>query len=159
MRDWPARRWVVATLAAAGTVLLIGIPTALVPTGMFARGVPAPGWAWPVLIVTALLSGLLMATYIAHPDATPMPEATGDPGQLEADEQPRTIGGMVGTVLAYVAVGCPTCNKVALLALGSGGAIRWFAPLQPAFAALGIVLLLYALRRRLAGEKACPIRT
>jgi hypothetical protein len=43
--------------------------------------------------------------------------------------------------------------------LGSSGAIRWFAPVQPFLALAGIGLLGYALRRRLAGERACPIDT
>jgi hypothetical protein len=64
---------------------------------------------------------------------------------------------MLGGFLAYLAIGCPTCNKVALLALGSSGAINWFAPLQPWLAAVSILALAYALRRRLAGERACPL--
>jgi hypothetical protein len=66
-------------------------------------------------------------------------------------------GGALGGVLAYLAVGCPTCNKLALLALGSSGAVSWFAPLQPWLAAAGIAVLGYALRRRLAGAVACPL--
>ena len=133
--------------AAVGTVLIVGIPTALLPTGVFGRGVPAPLWAWPVLLMTAILSGLLTATYVARPGFE----------SLQGRESGRR-GGMAGGFLAYLAVGCPTCNKVALLALGSSGAIDWFAPLQPVLAVLGVVLLMYALRKRLAGERACPIR-
>lgn len=133
--------------AAVGTVLVVGIPTALIPTGVFGRGVPAPLWAWPVLLVTAVLSGLLTATYVAGPGV-----------EVSPGREPGRRGGMAGGFLAYLAVGCPTCNKVALLALGSSGAIHWFAPLQPVLAVLGVVLLMYALRKRLAGERACPIR-
>jgi hypothetical protein len=144
---WPARRWMVAVASAVGTILLVGVPTALIPTGIFGRGVPAPVWAWPVLLVTAVLSGLVTATYIAAPGVESL-----------RDRAPGRRGGMAGGFLAYLAVGCPTCNKVALLALGSSGAIHWFAPLQPGLAALGIALLAYALRKRLAGERACPVR-
>jgi hypothetical protein len=49
------------------------------------------------------------------------------------------------------------CNKLALIALGYTGALQWFAPVQPVLAVAGIVLLAYALRRRLAGEIACPV--
>jgi hypothetical protein len=146
MRDWPARRWAVAGAGALATVLVVGIPTALIPTGVFGRGVPAPMWAWPVLLTTATLSGLLTATYVAAPGS----------GLLQARD-PARRGGMAGGFLTFLAVGCPTCNKIALLALGASGAIRWFAPLQPALAVVGVVLLGYALRRRLEGERACPI--
>ena len=42
--------------------------------------------------------------------------------------------------LAWFAVGCPVCNKLALLALGYSGAITWFTPVQP-FLALGALIL------------------
>lgn len=65
--------------------------------------------------------------------------------------------GAVGGFLTYLAVGCPVCNKIALLALGYTGALQWFAPVQPVLAVAGVALLAYALRRRLAGEIACPL--
>ena len=85
----------------------------------------------------------MTATYVSAP-TTPR---TGVPSR----------SGLLGGFLTYLAVGCPVCNKVALLALGSAGAIQWFAPVQPVLAAAGVVLLGYALRRRLAGERSCPV--
>jgi hypothetical protein len=125
VRAWPVRRWVAAAVGAGGTVVFVGVPTALIPTSIFGRGVPAPGWAWPVLPATAVLSGLVMATYVALPGARSgsVPTST-------------TREGLVGGLLAYLAVGCPTCNKLALLALGSTGAVRWLAPVQPILAAV-----------------------
>ena len=142
---WPARRWAVAGLAAVLTVLVVGIPTVLIPNPWFGRTVPPTWWALPVLLVTAALSGLVTATYV------------GTPAAISADVPSRS--GLVGGFLAYLAVGCPVCNKVALLALGSAGAVQWFAPVQPVLAAGGIALLAYALRRRLAGERSCPMPT
>ena len=140
---WPARRWVVAAVSAALTVLVVGVPTVLIPNPWFGRAVPPTWWAWPVLVLTAVLSGLVTATYV------------GSPSTAAVDPSSRT--GLAGGFLAYLAVGCPVCNKVALLALGSAGAIQWFAPVQPVLAVGGVVLLGYALRRRLAGERSCPV--
>jgi hypothetical protein len=141
---WPRRRWVVAGLAALATVLVVGIPTVLVPTPVFGREVGVTGWAWPALIVTAVLAGLVAATYVrAFP--------------LEAEVADVSRAGMVGGFLTYLAVGCPVCNKVALLALGYTGALQWFAPVQPFLAVAGIALLGYALHRRLQGEIACRL--
>lgn len=142
LASWPARRWLAAAVAAVVTVLVVGVPTELVPNPVFGRAVPVTWWAWPVLVVTAVLSGLLMASYVR------------DPGRHPAAP---TRAGTAGAFLTYLAVGCPVCNKVALLALGYTGALRWFAPVQPVLAALGIGLLSYALRRRLVGEVACPL--
>ncbi len=147
LRRWPARRWVGASVGMVSTVLVVGLPTVLIPNSVFARAVPVTWWAWPVLAVTAVLAGLLGATYIRD---------AGAPGAKASSR-----AGMAGGFLSYLAVGCPVCNKIALLALGYTGALRWFAPAQPWLAAAGVGLLAYAFHRRLRGEIACalPSRT
>ena len=142
LRSWPARRWWVAAAWAIGTVLVVGLPTVLIPNSVFGRDIPVTWWAWPVLLVTAVLAGLVGATYVRSPTTPSTKESTS---------------GMVGGVLAYFAVGCPVCNKIALLAFGYSGALQWFAPAQPVLGVLGIVLLAWALRRRLLGEIACAV--
>jgi len=75
-----------------------------------------------------VLSGLLLATYVR------------EPGQAE----PATTAsrsGTIGGLLSFLAVGCPVCNKIALIALGYSGALQWFAPLQPVLAVVGVALL------------------
>ena len=65
---------------------------------------------------------------------------------------------MIGTVLAWFAVGCPVCNKIALIALGYSGAITYFTPLQPILAVGALVLTGVALTWRLKGQVACAVR-
>lgn len=65
--------------------------------------------------------------------------------------------GAIGTVLAWFAVGCPVCNKIALLALGYTGALTFFAPLQPILAVLALALTGVALLWRLQGMVICPV--
>jgi hypothetical protein len=141
LRVWPARRWWVALGATAATLLVIGLPTDVVPNPVFGRSIEVTWWSYPALLAAAILGGLLAATYIRTGGA--------------ADRTAR-VGG-VGGVLAYLAVGCPVCNKLVLLALGTTGAIQWFAPVQPFIAALGVALLAWALLVRLRGEVACPV--
>ena len=124
---------------AIGTVLVVGLPTAMIPNPVFGRDVPTTWWAWPVLVATAVLGGLLGATYV------------------RAGDEKVPSSGLVGGLLAYLAVGCPVCNKVALLALGYAGALQWFAPVQPVLGVIGLVLLVWALDRRLRGEIACAL--
>ena len=147
LRGWGARRRVVAALAAVGTVLLIGLPTVLIPNPVFGREIPMTWWAWPTLLLAALLSGLLTATYVR------------EPGLPTLGEEDGTRSGMVGGVLTFFAVGCPVCNKVVLLALGSAGAMQWFAPVQPLLAVAAVVALAWALHTRLQGERACALPT
>lgn len=142
---WPLRRWLSAAGAAIAFAMLVAIPTDLIDTPVFSREIPPTWWAWPSLIVSSLLGGLLVATYVAAPDR---PDATAS-----------RRGGWVGASLTYFAVGCPVCNKLVLLALGSAGAVTWFEPVQPVLQVLAITLLAWALRRRLLGELSCPTTT
>ncbi len=141
---WPRRRWVAACAAALGTVALVGVPTDLIDTPLFSRAVPPTWWAWPALILTAGLTGLLVATYVATPVDTESGRSASRAGSL-------------GGVLSFFAVGCPVCNKLVLLALGTAGALRWFEPVQPILSIAGLLLLGWALRVRLRAERACPV--
>jgi hypothetical protein len=143
MRTWSTRRWVVAALTAVATVLVVGIPTVLIPNPVFGREIGITWWAWPALVVTAVLSGLITATYVRSPYDPP--------------KDTTSRWGIAGGLLAYFAVGCPVCNKVVLIALGYTGALQWFAPVQPVLAVGGIVLLAWALRARLRGERSCAV--
>jgi hypothetical protein len=149
LRTWELRRWAVAAIGALATVLLIGLPTVLIPNPVFGRAIPATWWSWPALLVAAALSGLLAATYVRRP-----------PGTTQAAVQPEEAGtrsGMLGGVLTFFAVGCPVCNKLVLLALGSAGAMQWFAPVQPLLAVAAVAALAWALHTRLRGERACAL--
>ncbi|GHJ59805.1 hypothetical protein NOK12_23230 [Nocardioides sp. OK12] len=150
VRAWPARRWIAAALAALGFALVVAVPTDLVDTPLFGREVPPTWWAWPSLVVSSVLAGLLVATYVAAPDQ-PSPDQQGP--------DPAGRGGWVGGTLTFFAVGCPVCNKLVLLALGSAGAMTWFEPVQPVLQLLAVALLAWALRRRLLGESSCAAPT
>ncbi|WP_435153118.1 cytochrome c biogenesis CcdA family protein [Micromonospora aurantiaca (nom. illeg.)] len=143
---WPARRWLAAAAGAVATTVVIAVPTDLIDTPYFSRDMAVTWWAWPVLLVTAVLSGLLLATYVAP--------APGTRDAAAGRSESRT--GVTGATLSLFAVGCPVCNKLVLIALGYSGAMSWFAPAQPVLAVASIVLLAWALRRRLAGERVCP---
>ncbi|WP_017544133.1 hypothetical protein [Nocardiopsis prasina] len=143
MRDWGTRQWVTAAAGTALTLIVLGLPAVLIPNGLFAREIEPPWWSHPVWVATSVLSGLLLATY-----TRPVPEDSAGPGGVR---------GLGGGLLAWFAIGCPVCNKIVLLALGTSGAMAWFAPLQPLLAAAGLVLLSLALRARLRANASCPV--
>lgn len=134
-------QWTTAAIAAVVVGLLVGLPTDVIPNPVFGRPVPVTWWSYPVLAVTALLGGLLAATYVRTSDDL---------------DRPARAGG-VGGLLSFFAVGCPVCNKVVVLALGTVGARRWFEPLQPLLAVASIVLLVVALRARLRSVDGCAL--
>lgn len=122
------------------TFLVLGLPTDIVPNPVFGRAIEPTWWSLPVLIATSVLSGLLLATYV----------------NASAFDRSVRVGG-VGGLMAYLAIGCPVCNKVVLVALGTTGAMNWFAPVQPylGIAALGVIA--YALRKRLSTMGNCAL--
>ena len=137
LQSWSPRRWVTAAAAGVIVALLVGLPTDVIPNPVFGRPVPVTWWSYPVLVFTAVLGGILAATYVRDPE---LPANTGSAGAAD-DER----------------IGCPVCNKLVVIALGTVGARRWFEPIQPLLAGLSLVLLLVALRARLRNSRACPI--
>jgi hypothetical protein len=133
----------VAVSVAVLTYFVIALPTAVVENPVFGREIDVTSWSIAVIVISSILTGLLTATYVKNDFS---------------DENPRQlkIGG-AGALLAYFAVGCPVCNKLALIALGYSGAILYFAPIQPYLAVAGIALLAYSLRMRLNNEYSCSL--
>ncbi|GAC1493871.1 MAG: hypothetical protein NVS2B15_14820 [Pseudarthrobacter sp.] len=145
---WPARRWLAAAAATVLTYLVVAVPTGLIPTPFFSREIPPTWWSYPALGITAAFTGLLVATYIARAPA--------------GDQQEPGIGapsrfGAAGTVVSFFAVGCPVCNKLALLALGTTGALQYFEPIQPLLAGASVLMLAWAFRKRAVSEDRCPL--
>ncbi|MBC3193434.1 hypothetical protein H7X46_20435 [Pseudonocardia sp. C8] len=138
LKTWTARQWTVAAVATIATAVVVAVPTAVLPTPLFWRQIPTPAWAYPVLGLVAVLSGLVAATYVRAP---------GGPGGRRAS---------AGALLGFFAVGCPVCNKLVLLVLGYTGAMAWFEPVQPMLAVLAVIGLAAALRVRLRGAASCP---
>lgn len=130
--------------AGVAIALAVGLPTDVIPNPVFGRPVPVTWWSVPVLIATAVLGGLLAATYVREGEG---------PTKLD---RPGRLGG-VGGVVSFFAVGCPVCNKLVVLALGVTGARQWFEPVQPVLALASVVLLGVALRQRLASQRSCPV--
>jgi hypothetical protein len=127
-----------------GSFVLLGIPTAMIPNPVFARRIEAPAWTYPSLALTAVLAGLLLATYV-RAEARADGSSSGLAASLDDASPQEARSFTIGGLLSFFAIGCPTCNKLVLLALGSSGAITWFEPVQPLLALAGIAVLLWAL--------------
>ncbi len=143
LRAWSIRRWITAAISAIVTGLVISIPTAVLENSFFGRDIAVTSWSIPVIVITSILSGLLFATYVKNNSAN-------------VEDTSLKIG-TAGAFFSFLAVGCPVCNKIALIALGYSGAIKYFAPVQPFLAFAGVAILAYALIKRLNGEIKCNI--
>ncbi|WP_449276630.1 hypothetical protein [Leucobacter sp. GX24907] len=154
LRAWRARQYLVAGAAAVGFGLLVGVVTVLIPNSWFARDIDTVWWNYPVWILTSIGAGMLTATYIRLAGSDSRVE--GNVEETPAERRTARMG-IVGGLLTWFAVGCPVCNKIALLALGYSGAITWFAPFQPVLAVAAMILTGLALIWRLKGQVACPV--
>lgn len=151
LRLWTPRQWWAAAAFAAGFGILVGVSTVIIPNTFFARDIPTVWWDYPVWVITAVLAGMLAATYVR-------PTAGGAQPTLGKRDARAGRTGAIGAVLGWFAVGCPVCNKLALLALGYSGALHGFGAAQPYLAALAIGLSGIALAVRLRGQVACPVQ-
>jgi hypothetical protein len=149
-RSFGRRFWAAAFLGTVGSLLLLGLPTALIPNPVFGRQIAAEPWAYLVWLVSAPLAGLVFATY-----AAPVPGGVGAAAATEGSS--GTLASLAGLGV-FLAVGCPICNKVALVLLGTSGALTVFGPLQPvlAVASLGALAVTLWWRLRTRG-RACAI--
>jgi hypothetical protein len=100
-------------------LLAFGLVAAIIPNPAFGRQVPPESFAIAIWILSAPLMGIVAATYAAPPrsigPAIALPLAAAD---LPAERDGTAIG-TIGSVGAFLAIGCPVCNKVALLLLGA----------------------------------------
>src|SRR6266700_6814713 len=131
------------SFAFAGTSLVVaflylggvGVITAIIPNALFTRIVEPTTWSYIFWLAPAALFGPLAASYVLP---------TADACEVRRAEQTTTVG----SVLSFLAVGCPVCNKLVVLALGTSGAITYFEPAQPWLGGLSVGLLGYALWAR-----------
>jgi hypothetical protein len=144
MRSWTWHRWATAVAVFVAAGLLTGVPTDIVPTSLYQRMTPVLWWNYPVWAVSAILTGLVAATYVRSP------------GHASDSGFGRITG---GGLLSVFAVGCPVCNKLIVALLGVSGALTFWAPVQPLLGLASIGLLGYVFVTRLRRERACPLRS
>lgn len=135
-------RYVLVTLVAAALVaLLLAIVTAIIPNSFFTRMTPVEVEQYVFWVLTSLLSGALIATYL-------LPEL-----------RRGLVGSTAGAgLLGVFAVGCPICNKLVVALLGTSGALSYFAPIQPLIGLAAVALTSWALwiRFRALRDPSCP---
>ncbi len=164
-----ADRRLLGWAAAWGVVSLVafGLVAAIIPNPVFGRQIPPEPFAIAVWIASAPLMGLILATYMSPPTSQAEPRLLGsavaggpDAVLSSAETRSTTIGTLAGFG-AFLAIGCPVCNKIALVLLGTSGALTIFAPIQPLIGAASLALLAGTLAWRLRSRArggACSVR-
>ena len=124
VRFFGTRGWTASILGALASGVVVGIPTAMIDNPVFVRMTPIRSQDYVIWLATALLAGLIIGTYAVSTDA---------------NQKPLLSGGL----LSAFAVGCPVCNKLVVLLIGTSGALSFFAPLQIYIGLAALTLLAY----------------
>ncbi len=149
LTQWSSRRWYAAVCSGLAIGFLIALPTAVIPNPIFGREMKTTWWSFPTVILSAILSGLLVATYVRE-------SINDDEIEVKGSDTSLRIG-TLGGFITFFAVGCPVCNKLVLLALGASGAVSWFAPIQAFLAVISLIFMLWALNVRLVNQNSCSL--
>ena len=124
------KAWFMTTLSAAIGLAVIGLTTAIFENWLFFRMTPVRTQDYVIWILSSVLMGLIVGSYFVA-------SSTSGDGKI-----------LSGGVLSVLAVGCPTCNKLVVLLLGTTGALTFFAPLQLYIGIASVLLLGWTLLLR-----------
>ena len=141
LRLFGPRGWLVAAAGTVAALILIGVPAAVIENPLFSRPIPVRSQDYAIWAASAALAGLIAGTFAR-------PAHSGSEGKA-----------LSGGFLSYLAVGCPVCNKLAVVLLGTSGALTIFAPAQLFIGLASLALLGWTFRlraRSIAGP--CPVR-
>src|SRR3990170_7827072 len=134
------KAWLMMTLAAAIGLAAIGLTRAIFENWFFVRMTPVRAQDYVTWVLSSALIGLIVGSYFVASSTT------GD-GKIFS-----------GGLLSVLAVGCPTCNKLVVLLLGTTGALTLFAPLQLYIGIASVLLLGWTLLLRArALADACSV--
>jgi hypothetical protein len=125
------RSWLIVIIGTIVSLVIIGIPTAIIDNPFFVRMTPVQTQDYFVWVMTGCLVGLIAGT-------STLMTKTQSNGTIVA-----------GGIRSFLSVGCPMCNKLVLLLLGTSGALTHFAPAQLYIGIASLVLLSWALYPRL----------
>ena len=145
LRALPKSTYVRAIPYALVAALAIGIPSDLIDNPIFGRPVPIRSIDYVIWAITSALIGLIFAIRL--------------PAKYFDEQDQNEVRTIWGGFASFLAVGCPVCNQFVVLLVGSGGALSWWAPVQPFVGAAAVGLVLWALRARLNTYElaSCPI--
>lgn len=137
------RFWGLSALYTLGAAMFIGLPTVLIPNPLFTRMTPTSLQDYVIWGISVALVGPLIALATLYPTA---------PTTNQTKRSPAGGGrALTGTLLSFLSVGCPVCNKVVVLLLGATGAMTFFNPLRPFLGIASVVLLSVTLFLRMRG--------
>ena len=149
-RTLGGRFWLMTGIGTIAALLVLGIPTAVIPNILFSRMTPTEPANVAIWLASAPLIGSIFGSYAAPVDKVhrPTTDVSSRAGRLS-----------LASVGSFLAIGCPLCNKLVVAALGVSGALNVFGPIQPLIGTASVALLglslVWRLRMRSRPCTAC----
>src|SRR3989338_865674 len=109
-------------ISGALVFLALGIPTALVPSGLFKRMIEATIWDYIFLFAVPVLFGVFIALY-------------------KGKSKKKTCGVAGGLAAGWLGVICPICTSFLVYVFGATTLLTYFDPIRPLFGLLSVVIL------------------
>ena len=140
-RWWSPCQWAVAVGVFAVTFLLLGEVGQTLPPNSADRTYPVEWWNWVTLPVSAILMGMIAATFVMQGGSRALAGAS--------------TGG-AGTVAAIV-MACPVCSPLAIPLLGTSGLLAFLVPERGLIALVSVAMLALTLLLRLRASTTCAV--
>ena len=110
-------------------LLVLGIPTAVIPNPYFTRMTPIYWFDYFYLIADSLLLGIYFGLVISKK-------------LTRRSDGKIASGGLAG----FFGIACPICNKLLLWLFGATWLLQYFEPIRPFVGLLSVIILLWAIR-------------
>jgi len=104
--------------------LVLGIPTALLPTGLYKRMIEATTFDYIFLFAVPILFGVFISIYLKNKKT-----------------RKRTCVAAGGFASGWLAVICPICTTFLVYIFGASLLLTYFDPVRPLFGFISIVIL------------------
>ena len=134
-KQFRLRQAILAAAIAVATFALMGTVSAVWSNPFFMRMTPTAGFEIVILSAQSVLVGLYMA--------------------IQAPACASRVAG-AGSVLGFLGVACPVCNKLLVLAFGPALLLQYFEPVRLYVGVLGLAIIAYALWSKASGTGCQP---
>lgn len=118
---------IVGILSGFGVLMALGIPTALIPSGIYIRMIEVTIFDYFFLLATSMLIGIYIGLWSYKKES-------GHYGKK------YLIG---GSASSFFAVSCPLCNILLVSLIGVSSVMIFIEPLRPVLGVTGLLVLGY----------------
>lgn len=118
------KRSIIGALCAIIAFLILGIPTALIPTGFYKRMTPPTIIDYSILSIVSILIGANASVYF-----------------YKKFGQKNGLAALGSGFLGFFAISCPICVSFLVAIFGTAFMLAYYDPIRPLLGAISIVVL------------------